>query len=129
MLRDLFWTSPAACAALWGDMLTRDLVGEVRTRLRPPDDPIQYLLVDPRRARTKLSDGLWVRIVDLPAALQRRRYACAVDVVIEVTDPLLAANEGRWRLQAGGPCEGGKPDFERESRPGEFVLLVSRSVA
>src|SRR5260370_37646938 len=113
------WTGPAACAALWGDMLTRDLVGEVRTRLRPPDDPIQYLVVDPRRARTKLSDGLWVRIVDLPAALQRRRYACAVDVVIEVTDPLLAANEGRWRIQAGAPGEGGQAACVRATAPAE----------
>lgn len=125
MLGDLFWTSPAACAALWADMLSRDLVGEVRTRLRPPDDPIQYMLLDPRRARTKVSDGLWVRIVDLPTALQRRRYACAVDVVIEVTDRMLPANEGRWRLQAGGPGEGGKPTCERTTAPADVVLPVS----
>jgi predicted acetyltransferase len=125
MLQDLFWTSPAVCAALWADMLTRDLVGEVRARMRPPDDPIQYMLVDPRRARTSVSDGLWVRIVDLPTALQRRRYACAVDVVIEVTDPLLPANEGRWLLQAGGPGDGGKPTCERTTAPADVVLPVS----
>jgi predicted acetyltransferase len=124
-LRDLFWTSPAVCATLWADLLARDLVGEVRTRLRPPDDPIQYLLVDPRRARTRVSDGLWVRIVDLPTALQRRRYACAVDVVIDVTDPLLPANEGRWRLHAGGPGEGGKPTCERTTAAADVVLPVS----
>ena len=125
MLGDLFWTNPAACAALWADLLSRDLVGEVRTRMRPPDDPIQCMLVDPRRARTKVSDGLWVRIVNLPAALQRRRYACAVDVVIDVTDPLLTANDGRWRLQAGGPGEGGKPACERTTAPADVVLPVS----
>jgi predicted acetyltransferase len=124
-LRDLFWTSPAVCAALWADILTRDLVGEVRARLRPADDPIRYLLVDPRRARTSVSDGLWVRIVDVPTALQRRRYACAVDLVIEVADPLLPANEGRWRLQAGGPGEGGKPTCERTTEPADVVLPVS----
>ena len=125
MLRELFWTSPAVCAALWADLLTRDLVGEVRARMRPADDPIQYLLVDPRRARTKVSDALWVRIVDLPTALQRRRYACAVDMVIEVTDSLLPANEGRWRLQAGGPGEGGKPTCERTTAPADVMLPVS----
>jgi predicted acetyltransferase len=124
-VRDLFWTSPAVCAALWADLLTRDLVGEVRARTRPVDDPIQHMLVDPRRARTKVSDGLWVRIVDLPTALQRRRYASTVDVVIEVTDPLLPANEGRWRLQAGGPGEGGKPTCERTTAPAEVILPVS----
>ena len=82
-------------------------------------------LVDPRRARTKVSDGLWVRIVNLSAALQRRRYACAVDVVIDVTDPLLTANDGRWRLQAGGPGEGGKPACKRTTAPADVVLPVS----
>ena len=53
MLRDLYWTDPAACAALWTDMLSRDLVGEVRARVRPADDPILHLLADPRRARTQ----------------------------------------------------------------------------
>jgi len=125
MLRELFWTSPAVCAALWADLLTRDLVGEVRARMRPADDPIQYLLVDPRRARTKVSDALWVRIVDLPTALQRRSYACAVDMVIDVTDSLLPANEGRWRLQAGGPGEGGKPTCERTTAPADVMLPVS----
>src|SRR5215472_8436704 len=124
-LRDLFWTDPAACAALWGDMLSRDLVGEVRARMRPADDPIQYLLVDPRRSRTKVSDGLWLRIVDLPGALQRRSYSSATDVVIEVADPLLAANEGRWRLQAGGPGEGGKPTCERTTASADIALPVT----
>jgi predicted acetyltransferase len=124
IVKDLYWADAAACAALWTDLLTRDLVGEVRARMRPPDDPIRHLLVDPRRARTRLSDGLWVRIIDLPAALQRRRYACAVDVVIEVTDALLPANEGRWRLQAGGPADGGKPTCERTSAEPDVLLPV-----
>lgn len=125
LLRDLFWTDPAACAALWSDVLSRDLVGEVRARMRPADDPVQYLLLDPRRARTKVSDGLWIRLVDLPAALQRRSYSCPADVVIEVTDPLLAANEGRWRLRAGGPGDGGKPTCERTMASADITLPVT----
>ncbi len=50
-----------------------------------------------------MSDNLWVRIIDLPAALTRRAYAGPVDVVLEVTDELLPANAGRWRLRAGRP--------------------------
>jgi predicted acetyltransferase len=125
MVRDLYWTTPAAAAALWADLLTRDLVGEVRTRMRPPDDPILNLLTDPRRARTKVSDGLWVRLVDLPAALERRRYASAVDVVIEVSDTLLTANEGRWRLQAGGQADAGVPVCERTTAEPDVRLPVS----
>ncbi len=125
LLLGLHWTDPAACAALWTDMLTRDLVAEVRTRMRPVDDPVLNMLVDPRRARALATDGLWVRLIDLPAALMARAYAAAVDVVIEVSDALLPANDGRWRLQAGGPSDGGKPSCERTMAEPDVALPVA----
>ena len=45
-------------------------------------------MADPRRARPRISDGLWVRIIDVPAALTARRYAAPVNMVIEVTDEM-----------------------------------------
>lgn len=89
----------AASAALWSDLLSRDLTTEFRAALRPVDDPLLSHLADPRRARPQISDGLWVRLIDVGAALAGRRYACPVDVVIEVRDPVLAGNAGRWRLR------------------------------
>ncbi len=124
-VHDLYWTDPVACAALWSDLLSRDLVTEVRARMRPADDPVQHLLADPRRARTRVSDGLWVRLTDLPEALRRRRYAAAIDIVLEVTDPLLPANQGRWRLTAGGPGDGGKPACEPTTAGADLALPVS----
>lgn len=47
-----------------------------------------------------MSDGLWVRLVDVAAALSGRSYATDVDVVLEVRDPFCAWNEGRYRLTA-----------------------------
>jgi predicted acetyltransferase len=124
-VRNLYWTDPAACAVLWTDMLTRDLVGQVHARVRPVDDPILHMLADPRRARSRVFDGLYVRIADLPAALRLRTYASAVDVVIEVTDELLPANAGRWRLQAGGPGDGGKPVCERTTADADISIPVT----
>jgi predicted acetyltransferase len=123
-VRDLYWTDPSACAALWADMLTRDLVGEVRARVRPADDPLLHLLADPRRARARLMDGLYVRVVDLPAALVARTYAATVDLVIDVADDLLPGNQGRWHLQAGGPRDGGKPSCERTTAEPDLTLPV-----
>ena len=37
-------TDPAANAALWADLLNRDLITEVTARLRPADDPLLHLL-------------------------------------------------------------------------------------
>ena len=70
-IRELAAIDPAATAALWSDLLSRDLVSEVTARLRPVDDPLLYLLADPRRARPQISDGLWVRIVDVPGGPHR----------------------------------------------------------
>ncbi len=100
---ELIAADPAAGAALWRDLLSRDLVASVTADLRPADDPLLYQLHDSRRARVRVVDNLWVRIIDLPGALARRAYSSPVDVVLEVTDGLLPANAGRWRLRAAGP--------------------------
>jgi predicted acetyltransferase len=121
-VRELIAADPAAGAALWGDMLSRDLVSEVSARLRSPDDPVLFQLHDPRRARLAVSDGVWVRIIDLPKALTARAYSCPVDVVLEVTDELLPDNAGRWRLRAASPSRGAS--CERTSDPADVALDV-----
>lgn len=98
MLREMIAADPAATAMLWRDLLTRDLISEFQMPIRPVDDPLLSLLADPRRARAKLSDGLWVRLLDVAAALEQRRYAAPVDVTIEVSDDLCPQNQGTWRL-------------------------------
>ncbi|HEV2372065.1 MAG TPA: GNAT family N-acetyltransferase [Streptosporangiaceae bacterium] len=125
---------PAATAALWGDLLSRDLTSEVQAAIRPVDDPLLHLLADPRRLRASVSDNLWVRLVDVAAALTQRRYACPVDVVIDVTDRLCPPNEGHWRLatdtagdgtsRATLAAEGFGGTCERTSAPADVALTV-----
>jgi predicted acetyltransferase len=91
----------------------------------PADDPLLDLLADRRRARPYLTDGLWVRLIDVGAALRQRRYSCPADLVIEVTDDLLPANAGRWRLQCPGPADGGTPSCERTGAAADIVLPVA----
>ncbi len=105
-VRELIAVDPAASAMLWADLLSRDLTSEFHVGRRPVDDPLLYQLADPRRARSQLNDGLWVRIIDVPAALAGRRYSCPVDMVIEVRDDLLPSNVGRWRLTTTGDGPG-----------------------
>jgi predicted acetyltransferase len=92
---------PDAYLALWRFLLSIDLTRSTKLWLGSPDEPLLHLANEPRRLGAALGDGLYVRIVDLPAALAARRYAAPVDVVIEVTDPLVPGNAGRWRLTAG----------------------------
>ncbi|BCB79454.1 GNAT family N-acetyltransferase [Phytohabitans flavus] len=95
-------TDPVAYAALWRFLLGIDLARTVTYGFAAVDDPLLYLASDPRQLNTHFSDGLWLRVVDLPAALAARRYASDVDVVLEVSDPVLPENAGRWRV-TGGP--------------------------
>lgn len=122
VIDELVAADPAAGAALWGDLLSRDLLTEITARLRPADDPVLYQLLDPRRARPQPHDGVWVRVVDLPAALSQRRYSCPVDAVLEVTDELLPDNAGRWRLRAAGPDGGAS--CERTAEPADVALDI-----
>jgi predicted acetyltransferase len=121
---ELIAADPAAGAALWRDLLSRDLVGSVTADLRSADDPLLYQLHDARRARVRVVDNLWVRVIDLPGALSRRAYSSPVDVVLEVTDALLPANAGRWRLRAGGPGGVGGVDCARTDEPADIALDV-----
>jgi predicted acetyltransferase len=106
-VREMVAGDAAASAALAADLLSRDLTTEFRLRGRPVDDPLLYQLADPRRARPRLKDALWVRIIDVPGALARRRYSAPADVVFEVRDDLLPANAGRWRLTTGSAAPDG----------------------
>jgi predicted acetyltransferase len=126
-VREVMAADPAAAAAVWGDLLTRDLVREIDVANRPPDDALLHLLADPARARARVSDGLWVRLTDVGAALTQRRYACETDVVIEVSDEICPQNAGRWRLRAHGGSgdPGGRvPSCERTSDPADLALPV-----
>jgi predicted acetyltransferase len=116
---DLFAATDEAHLALWRVLLGLDLVDTVTSRACSPDDPLPFLLTDPRQVRTTdLRDGMWARVLDVPAALAGRRYAVEVDLVLEVHDAFLGLG-GRFRLR-GGPdgatCEATRavPDVEAD---------------
>ncbi len=100
-VRDAFAADAGAGVELWRYLLQLDLVRTAEVRLRPVDDPLLSWLVNPRAARPEWRDGVFVRLVDVAAALALRRYACDVDVVLEVHDPGVPANHGRFRLRGG----------------------------
>ena len=103
-LREAFGATPQATAAIWRFVLDVDWMATVETSLVPPDHPLFLLLATPRRIGYRLADALWVRLVDLPAALAGRTYGEGGPLVLEVRDAICDWNHGRWRLE-GGSCE------------------------
>ncbi|WP_369822118.1 GNAT family N-acetyltransferase [Saccharomonospora sp. CUA-673] len=72
---DLHTANTAAAAGLWRYLLSVDLVDTIEAALRPVDEPLDLLLTDPRAvSTTDLGDDLWLRLIDVPAALAARTY-------------------------------------------------------
>jgi predicted acetyltransferase len=67
----------------------------------PLDHPLFLLLAEPRRMRFEVDDGVWVRLIDLEAAMAARSFAGDGEVVIELSDPFMSLNAGRWRIGSG----------------------------
>jgi predicted acetyltransferase len=89
--------TPEAHVALWRALIGLDLV-ETITTTSHPDDPLPYLLDDPRLVRTTASeDGLWLRIMDVAATLQARTYPADLDTVLEIGDGF-RSDGGRFAL-------------------------------
>ncbi len=95
----------AAERALWEWIAGIDLVGRIKAVRTPVPHPLFLQLEDLRRLGLVVGHGIWVRLIDLPAALQGRSYEGSGVVTVEVTDAFYPANAGRWRLeitQGGG---------------------------
>ena len=100
---DLFAATDEAYAALWRVLLGLDLVEKVTGwKSVALDDPLPLMLTDARQVQTTgLQDGLWSRVLDVPAALAARTYAVEIDLVLDVRDDFLHRG-GRVHLR-GGP--------------------------
>jgi len=94
--------NPGAYADLWRFAFDVDLVSRITAWARPLDEPLLHLVREPRRLNAKREDGLWLRLVDVPAALAGRRFATEGRVVLEVQDPFCPWNDDRYVLE-GGP--------------------------
>jgi predicted acetyltransferase len=93
--------TPGATAAIWRFLLDVDWIARVKAFQLPVDHPLFFLLARPRAMRFRVNDALWVRLVDVQAALAARTLGAGDPVVFEVVDPFCPWNEGRHRVGGG----------------------------
>jgi predicted acetyltransferase len=99
---DLHVLSQAAYADLWRFLLSVDLVTSIKAEGLPLDEPLPWLLANARAASVDdVSDQLWVRLFDVPAALEARTYERTGSLVIEVADDEAFGGRRRLLLDAG----------------------------
>jgi predicted acetyltransferase len=99
---ELVALEPDAYLGLWRYCAEIDLLKEVNAHLRNVDEPLPWLLADPRKALQELSrtDFMWLRTLDTPRVLAERRYLVEDRLIFEVDDPLGIAG-GRFALESG----------------------------
>jgi predicted acetyltransferase len=85
-VQDLVATDADAEAALWHHVCDIDLTTTIVARLRPPDEALPRLLIDPMRLGGGLSMPLYTRILDVPEVFRRRGYQRSGHLVFRVHD-------------------------------------------
>ena len=91
-------TSVQAERTLWSFLHGIDLVVRVAVPIFDPGSTLPLLVRDPRALGLRVGDGLWLRLVDVDAALRARSYKPGESVVLEVRDELCPWNAGRYRV-------------------------------
>ena len=94
--------SPQSTHAIWRFLFDIDWLARFKAIFLPVDHPLLLSLANPRRLNFLVREGLWVRLIDLAAALSARSYATDDAVVIDVKDEFCPWNAGRWRVGRGG---------------------------
>ena len=121
-VRELVALDDEVEARLWRYLLDVDLIDTVTADARPLDDPLRWRLADPRQVQTiGVRDFLYVRLVDVPAALTARRYEAPGTIVLEVQDRFRPATSGRHRLST----DGGAGSCELTDAPADLELAVA----
>ena len=103
-VNELMAVTREAAAALWRFCFDIDLMSFTEATRRPLDDPLPWMLLDPRSLQRTVRDGVWLRVVDAVAALEQRRYAGSGRLILEVRDRMCPWNERCIELE--GSAEG-----------------------
>jgi predicted acetyltransferase len=118
IVNELLGLDAEAERELWRFIFGVDLIARIQYRWGPPSHPLLLMVAEPRRLQLRVSDGIWLRIVDVPAALAARGYASDGEVVLDVSDEFLPVAAGRWRLKVTA----GKASVEPTTDPADLAL-------
>ncbi len=94
--------NPDVYKVLWDYLLNTDLSQTTSCWRGRVDEPLRWLLADPRRFETKaMADDLYLRLHDVPRALSARGYRASGELVLAVTEEFFPhPSETRYLLRA-----------------------------
>ena len=106
-----------ATRELWRWLFDFDWTWQFTADLLPLDHPLGLLVAEPRRLRFTINDGVWVRLLDVEAALSARTYTGDGEIVLDVVDSFRPETAGRYRVTSAGT--------ERTKAPAELQLGIA----
>lgn len=92
-VREVAAMDPATLLALARRLVDFDLTASITISGRGADDPLMWWAGGPRALEVKTFDSLWLRLIDVGAALTARGYSSACDIVMDVVDPVCPWNQ------------------------------------
>jgi predicted acetyltransferase len=83
---------------LWRYVLGVDLMRTVEAAARPVDDVVQLDVADRLALASRTGEPVWLRLLDVQAALAARTYDCDDSIRLQVDDALIPDNAACWQL-------------------------------
>ena len=97
-VRELAAADPATLLAIARRLVDFDLTASITISGRGADDPLVWWAGGPQALGIRYYDSLWLRLIDVAAALTARGYSSVCDIVLDVVDPMCPWNQRAWRL-------------------------------
>ncbi|MFI9064318.1 GNAT family N-acetyltransferase [Streptomyces sp. NPDC053429] len=121
---DFLAADTEAAGALWRHLFSIDMVDTIRADRLPVDDPLRWWVTDARRIRRLRTDGLWLRLIDVPRLLETRTWSADGAVTLQVHDRG-GFTEGTYRLDV----EAGAGSCRRTTATPDLVMDTSTLAA
>jgi len=117
-VQEIMAVDGTALREMWRYILGVDLIKRITTRSGSVDEPLMLMMSEPRRVNLRVRDGLWLRVVDVVGALERRGYAADGSIVLDINDAFLPDAGGRFRLTTSA----GRATVERTDADADLAL-------
>jgi predicted acetyltransferase len=102
-VKDLIHLDMEAYRALWEYVRRHDLAGTIEMSNVGEDEPAPDLLLEPRMLRKRVSDAIWMRVVDIARAIPARPYGTRAELTFRVPDDRMTPwNDGAWLMETDG---------------------------
>lgn len=98
-VEELMAATEEAHTELWRFLLNVDLFPKVNYWISPTDEPLPWKVSDMRRVQRRLSESIWIRILDVPGALSGRAYQGSGRLTFEVGDDFYPDLAGTYTLE------------------------------